>query len=83
MKKTFYTFLIFSFISLNINSQTQYSSIDDVKRLNYELLEEIGFDDSQINHKTEECSFFYFFPNPNIEKCRANCIHCFGCSKLG
>ena len=49
MKKTFYTFLIFSFISLNINSQTQYSSIDDVKRLNYELLEEIGFDDSQIN----------------------------------
>ena len=49
MKKTFYTFLIFSFLSLNINSQTQYSSIDDVKRLNYELFEEIGFDDSKIN----------------------------------
>ena len=49
MKKTFYTFLIFSFISLNINSQTQYSSIDDVKSLNYELLEDIGFDDSKIN----------------------------------
>ena len=41
--------LIFSFLSLNINSQTQYSSIDDVKRLNYELFEEIGFDDSKIN----------------------------------
>ena len=49
MKKTFYTFLIFSFLSLNINSQTQYSSIDDVKRLNYELFEEIGFDDYKIN----------------------------------
>jgi hypothetical protein len=41
------------------------------------------FEDSQIYHKTEEFSFFYFFPNPNIEKSRANCIHCFGCSKLG
>lgn len=31
----------------------------------------------------EECSLFYFFPNPNIEECRARCQACFGCSKLG
>ena len=48
MKKTFYTFLFLFFVSLNINAQSQYSSIDDVKRLNYDLLEEIGFDDTKI-----------------------------------
>ena len=48
MKKTFYTFLFLLLISLNINAQSQYSSIEDVKRLNYELLEEIGYDDSKI-----------------------------------
>ena len=49
MKKTIYTLLFFLSISLNINAQSQNSSIDDVKRLNYDLLQEIGFDDSQIN----------------------------------
>tara|TARA_B100000768_G_scaffold175564_1_gene187146 strand:+ start:527 stop:847 length:321 start_codon:yes stop_codon:yes gene_type:complete len=49
MKKTIYTVLFFLSISLNINAQSQNSSIDDVKRLNYDLLQEIGFDDSQIN----------------------------------
>lgn len=48
MKKTIYTVLFFLSISLNINAQSQNSSIDDVKRLNYDLLQEIGFDDSQI-----------------------------------
>ena len=48
MTKIFYTFLIFFLVSLNINAQSQYSSIDDVKRLNYDLLEEIGFDDTKI-----------------------------------
>lgn len=48
MKKTIYTLLFFLSISLNINAQSQNSSIDDVKRLNYDLLQEIGFDDSQI-----------------------------------
>ena len=41
------------------------------------------FEELQISHKTEECSFFYFFPNPNINKTRADCRHCFGCSRLG
>lgn len=48
MKKSFYTFLIFFLVTLNINAQSQYTSIDDVKRLNYDLLEEIGFDDNKI-----------------------------------
>ena len=48
MKKTVYTLLFFLSISLNINAQSQNSSIDDVKRLNYDLLQEIGFDDSKI-----------------------------------
>ena len=48
MKKTIYILLFFLSISLNVNAQSQNSSIDDVKRLNYELLQEIGFDDSQI-----------------------------------
>ncbi|MGY8919952.1 MAG: hypothetical protein ACKVJ4_06250 [Flavobacteriales bacterium] len=48
MKKTIYTLLFFLSISLNINAQSQNSSIDDVKRLNYDLLQEIGFDDSKI-----------------------------------
>ena len=48
MKKTIYTLLFFLSISLNINAQSQNSSIEDVKRLNYDLLQEIGFDDSQI-----------------------------------
>ena len=47
MKKTFYTFLFLFFVSLNINAQSQYSSIDDVKRLNYDLLEEIGRDNKR------------------------------------
>ena len=41
------------------------------------------FDDQQLATSTEESSFFFFFPNPNIEQTRANCRHCFGCSKLG
>ena len=48
MKKTIHIFLFLFFVSLSINAQSQHSSIDDVKILNYELLEEIGFDDSQI-----------------------------------
>ena len=48
MKKTIYTLLFFLSISLNILAQSQNSSIDDVKRLNYDLLQEIGFDDSKI-----------------------------------
>ena len=41
MKKTVYTLLFFLSISLNINAQSQNSSIDDVKRLNYDLLQEL------------------------------------------
>jgi hypothetical protein len=41
------------------------------------------FKDHQIALSTEECSFLYFFPNPNIEKVREKCLHCFGCSKSG
>ena len=48
MKNTLSVILFFLSISLNINAQSQNSSIDDVKRLNYDLLQEIGFDDSKI-----------------------------------
>ena len=41
------------------------------------------FEDRQLGHNTEECSFFYFFPNPSVEKSREKCQHCFSCSKLG
>ena len=40
------------FISLNINASainSGYSSIEEVKELNYELFTDVGFDDNKIN----------------------------------
>ena len=48
MKKSIFTFLLTLIISLNVNAQSNYSSIDDVKRVNYDLFQEIGFDESKM-----------------------------------
>ena len=43
--------LVIFLISLsNFAQSQQYSSIEEVKKLNYELFEEIGFDENQMNH---------------------------------
>jgi len=43
--------LVVFLISLsNFAQSQQYSSIEEVKKLNYELFEEIGFDENQMNH---------------------------------
>ena len=40
-----------SLVSLSSFAQSQqYSSIEEVKKLNFELFEEIGFDENQMNH---------------------------------
>jgi hypothetical protein len=36
------------------------------------------FEDEQQETKCEEKSFFYFFPNPEIENTRARCEHSSG-----
>jgi hypothetical protein len=35
--------------------------------MNKFLKDKPEFEEMQISHKTEECSFFYFFPNSNID----------------
>ena len=43
--------LVVFLVSLsNFAQSQQYSSIEEVKKLNYELFEEIGFDENQMNH---------------------------------
>ena len=48
MKRSIFTILLTLVFSLNVNSQSNYSSIDDVKRINYDLFQEIGFDESKM-----------------------------------
>jgi len=55
--KKFYEFkqllliIAISLVSLSSFAQSQqYSSIEEVKKLNFELFEEIGFDENQMNH---------------------------------
>ena len=46
--------------------------------------EDSEFAEEQVGAKSvEDCSFFYFFPNPHIEERRACCKVCFGCSAEG
>ena len=46
--------------------------------------EDSEFAEEQVATKSvEDCSFFYFFPNPSIEERRAACKTCFGCSEEG
>ena len=43
--------LVIFLISLsNFAQSQQYSSIEEVKKLNFELFEEIGFDENKMNH---------------------------------
>ena len=41
------------------------------------------FQEQQVSNQVSDCSFFFFFPNPNIAISRNNCKACFGCSKIG
>ena len=50
MKKIFLSFLLFLFFVSSSYSVNDYKSIEEVKTLNYELFEEIGFDENKINY---------------------------------
>ena len=46
-------FLIFAFLTASFAGFTQsqeYTSIEEVKKLNFELFEEIGLDENKMNH---------------------------------
>jgi len=49
LKKIIHTILFSLITTLSINAQSENSSIYELQRLNHELLEEIGFDNSQIS----------------------------------
>ena len=49
--KQFLLIIAITLGSVSSFSQSQeYSSIEEVKKLNFELFEEIGFDENQMNH---------------------------------
>ena len=50
MKKNFLSFFLFLFFVCSTYSVNDYKSIEEVKTLNYELFEEIGFDENKINY---------------------------------
>ena len=50
MKKIFLSFFLFLFFVSSSYSFNDYKSIEEVKTLNYELFEEIGFDENKINY---------------------------------
>ena len=50
MKKIFLSFFLFLFFVNYSYSVNDYKSIEEVKTLNYELFEEIGFDENKINY---------------------------------
>jgi len=49
LKNIIHTILFSLTTNLSINAQSENSSIYELQRLNHELLEEIGFDNSQIS----------------------------------
>ncbi len=49
--KQFLLIIAITLASVSSFAQSQeYSSIEEVKKLNFELFEEIGFDENQMNH---------------------------------
>ena len=50
MKKNFLSLFLFLFFVSSTYSVNDYKSIEEVKTLNYELFEEIGFDENKINY---------------------------------
>ena len=50
MKKNFLSLFLFLFFVCSTYSVNDYKSIEEVKTLNYELFEEIGFDENKINY---------------------------------
>ena len=49
--KQFLLIIVITLGSVSNFAQSQeYSSIEEVKKLNFELFEEIGFDENQMNH---------------------------------
>ena len=50
MKKIFLSFFLILFFVSSSYSVNDYKSIEEVKTLNYELFEEIGFDENKINY---------------------------------
>ena len=49
--RQWFLLLVIFLVSLsNFAQSQQYSSIEEVKKLNFELFEEIGFDENQMNH---------------------------------
>jgi HSP90 family molecular chaperone len=50
MKKFLFSLILLIFISSFSYGLNDYKSIEEVKSLNYELLEEIGLDENKINY---------------------------------
>ena len=50
MKKIYILIILLFTIFASSIAQEKYSSVEEVKKLNYELFEEIGFDENKIDH---------------------------------